>query len=109
MATTTAETPAPLTVGDLLNSPPLIPVWPDFGRDVCRLSESSTYRLAGQGRLPVAVVCIGGNADGRRGKRFVRTADVLRWLNIPGNSEAAAAATATASNERTALKDGARS
>jgi hypothetical protein len=107
--TTTTERPAPLTVGDLLTRPPLMPVWPDFGRDVCQLSRAEVYRLAAADLLPVPVVWIGSSPTRKRGKRFVRTADVLAWLNIPGNSEAAAAATATTSDERIALKDGARS
>lgn len=72
-----------MTVADLLNQPPLMPIWPDFGRDVCRQSASSTYRLAAQDRLPVPVVRIGGSPeDGRRGRRFVRTADVIAWLHL---------------------------
>lgn len=75
-----------LTVADLLDMPPLMPIWPDFGRDVCQLSASSTYRLAAQDQLPVPVVRIGGSPEGRRGKRFVRTADVLAWLHLADTS-----------------------
>ncbi|QXE36945.1 DNA-binding protein [Streptomyces sp. GMY02] len=92
-----------LTIGEIYARPPLMPLWPDFGRGVCRFSESTTYLLAAQKRLPVETVRLGR-------KQFVRTADVLTWLHLPENSEAATGATATASdehsNESTAKKTG---
>ncbi|MFF2525931.1 helix-turn-helix domain-containing protein [Streptomyces liangshanensis] len=85
--------PSPfLLVGDLYAQPPLMLLWPTFGSGVCGMSETTTYHLAAQDRLPVETVRLGR-------KRYVRTADVLAWLHLPENDDAAAAVTATASSE----------
>jgi hypothetical protein len=89
---TTAVRRKALTIGDLYDQPPLMPLWPTFGRDICGLSESTTYLLGAEDRLPVETVRLGR-------KRYVRTSDVLVWLRLPDTSEAPTGATAEASNE----------
>ncbi|MGW6743744.1 helix-turn-helix domain-containing protein [Streptomyces sp. NPDC055025] len=89
---TTAVRHKTLTIADLYDQPPLMPLWPDFGGGVLLLSESSTYLFAAQKRLPVETVRLGR-------KQYVRTTDVLTWLNLPENSDAPKAATSEASSE----------
>ncbi|MFI0772348.1 DNA-binding protein [Streptomyces sp. NPDC021218] len=89
---TTAVRRTALTIADLYGQPPLMALWPTFGRDVCLLAESTTYQLAAENRLPVETVRLGR-------KRFVRTADVIAWLHLPQNDDSAAGATATPSVE----------
>jgi hypothetical protein len=72
---------AALTVAELYDKPPLMPLWPDFGQGVCQMAESTTYQLAAENRLPVETVRLGR-------KRFVRTIDVLAWLHLPSKSDA---------------------
>lgn len=88
----TATPAAPLTIGDLFAAPPLLLLWPTFGRDVCGMSESTTYQLAAEDRLPVETVRLGR-------KRYVRTVDVRTWLHLPEHSDAAGGATPAASSE----------
>ncbi|AVH57861.1 MULTISPECIES: DNA-binding protein [Streptomyces] len=70
------------TVAQMYDQPPLMPLWPDFGRGVCQLAESTTFQLAAEGRLPVETVRLGR-------KRYVRTIDVLTWLHLPTNDDSA--------------------
>lgn len=72
---------AALTIAQILDQPPLMPLWPDFGRGVAQLAESTTYQLAAENRLPVPTVRLGR-------KRFVRTVDVWNWLGLT-NEDAA--------------------
>ncbi|MDT3395474.1 hypothetical protein RKE29_02205 [Streptomyces sp. B1866] len=90
--TASPATPGRLTIAKLYDQPPLMPLWPDFGRGICQMAESTTYQLAAQDRLPVETVRLGR-------KRFVRTADVIAWLRLPQNDDGAAGATATPSVE----------
>ncbi|MEW2177175.1 DNA-binding protein [Streptomyces sp. NPDC005406] len=87
---------ATLSIAEILDLPALVPLWPTAGQAL-GLSESTTYQLAAEDRLPSELKVI---RLGRR--RVVRTVDLHRFLGlIPGNSEAAAGATATASSEPT--------
>ena len=87
---------AKLTIAQILDLPALVPLWPTVGQSL-GLAESTTYQLAAEGRLPVELEVI---PLGRR--RMVRTVDLHRFLGLlPGNSEAAAGATAAASSDRT--------
>lgn len=69
-----------LTIADLVacDRPPLMPLWPDLGEGVLRLSESTTYEYADAGRLPVGLVRVGR-------RRYARTVDVLAWLGLTQN------------------------
>lgn len=69
-----------LSIADLYAQPPLMPLWPTFGRDICLLAESTTYQLASQGRLPVPTVRLGR-------KLYVRTRDVLAFCGLPAHPE----------------------
>ncbi|WP_326597774.1 DNA-binding protein [Streptomyces sp. NBC_01803] len=75
--TSTAQQPSDtvLTIGDLCRQPPLMPLWPDFGRGVLRLAESTTYKLLAEGRLPVEPVQVAR-------KHYVRTAHVFAFLGL---------------------------
>ncbi|MET8658187.1 helix-turn-helix domain-containing protein [Streptomyces griseus] len=82
-----------LSVAEILDLPALVPLWPTVGKAMCQ-SESTTYQLAREGRLPFEVIRLGR-------RRYVRTVDLHKFLGLlPGNSEAVAEATATASSER---------
>jgi predicted DNA-binding transcriptional regulator AlpA len=84
-----------MTVADLYSQPPLMRLWPDFGKRVCQMAESTTYQLANENKLPVETIRLGR-------KQMVRTADVLAWLHLPAtpaNSDAAGGATPAASDE----------
>ncbi|WP_062207918.1 helix-turn-helix domain-containing protein [Streptomyces sp. NBRC 109706] len=83
---------APLTIGELYDQPPLMPVWPTFGRDVLGLSQSGTYKFLAEGRLPVKAFPVGR-------RHVVRTADVLAWLHLPTNRDGAGVAAPTPSVE----------
>ncbi|MFI0932946.1 DNA-binding protein [Streptomyces sp. NPDC021019] len=86
---------AGLSVAEILDLPALVPLWPTVGRAL-GLAESTTYQLAAENRLPSDLEVI---RLGRR--RVVRTVDLHRFLGLlPGNSESAAAVTATPSSER---------
>ncbi|QYA94041.1 helix-turn-helix domain-containing protein [Streptomyces anulatus] len=86
---------AGLSVAEILDLPALVPLWPTVGRAL-GLAESTTYQLAAENRLPSDLEVI---RLGRR--RVVRTVDLHRFLGlVPGNSESAAAVTATPSSER---------
>ncbi|WP_241778552.1 helix-turn-helix domain-containing protein [Streptomyces sp. AcH 505] len=89
---TTALRREALTVAQLYDQPPLMPLWPTFGQAICGMSESTTYQLAAEDRLPIETVRMGR-------KRYVRTADVLAWLHLPTTSETPAVAPAEASDE----------
>ncbi|MGW0933626.1 helix-turn-helix domain-containing protein [Streptomyces sp. NPDC002666] len=83
---------AGLSVAEILDLPALVPLWPTVGQALL-LAESTTYQLAKEGRLPFEVIRLGR-------RRYVRTVDLHKFLSLaPGNSEPAAAATATGSNE----------
>ncbi|WP_097982284.1 helix-turn-helix domain-containing protein [Streptomyces sp. f150] len=83
---------AGLSVAEILDLPALVPLWPTVGRAL-QQSESTTYQLAREGRLPFEVIRLGR-------RRFVRTVDLHKFLGLaPGNSETAAEATAAVSNE----------
>ncbi|KAB8167041.1 hypothetical protein FH609_011600 [Streptomyces sp. 3MP-14] len=79
----------PLTVAELYDQPPLMPVWPTFGRDVLGLSQSGTYKFLAEGRLPVQAIPVGR-------RHVVRTADVLAWLHLPASGDAAGSSHPTA-------------
>jgi hypothetical protein len=79
---------AGLSVAELYDHPPLMRLWPTFGRDVCQLAEATTYQLASEGRLPVEVVRLGR-------RRYVRTSDVLAWLHLSPNDDGAEVAPPT--------------
>lgn len=87
---------ASLSIAEILDLPALVPLWPTVGRAL-GLAESTTYQLAAENRLPSNLEVI---RLGRR--RVVRTVDLHRFLGLlPGNSESAAAVTATPSSEPT--------
>jgi hypothetical protein len=69
-------TTSALTIAEILDLPPLVPLWPTVGQALS-LSESSTYQLAREGRLPPELEVI---RLGRR--RFVRTGDLHRFLRV---------------------------
>ncbi|WP_046505931.1 MerR family transcriptional regulator [Streptomyces odonnellii] len=81
----------PLSIAEILDQPAMVPLWPTVGRAL-GLSESTTYQLGAEGRLPVEVVSLGR-------RKFVRHVDLLAWLHLPENSDAAGGATPTASSE----------
>ncbi|QXE36177.1 helix-turn-helix domain-containing protein [Streptomyces sp. GMY02] len=94
--------PLPLSIAEILDQPAMVPLWPTVGRAL-GISASTTYQLAAEDRMPFEVV--------RLGRRLsVRHVDLLAYLHLRENSEADAAATATASdehsNESTAKKTG---
>ncbi|MFD7319371.1 DNA-binding protein [Streptomyces sp. NPDC059883] len=83
-------TPA-LSIAEILDQPALVPLWPTVGKALAQ-AESTTYLLAARGELPFEVVRLGR-------RRYVRHVDLLAFLHLPANSDAAAVAPATASNE----------
>lgn len=83
---------AALSIAEILDLPALVPLWPTAGQALGQ-AESTVYQLAKEGRLPFEVIRLGR-------RRYVRTVDLHRFLGLlPGNNEAAAEATATASSE----------
>lgn len=86
----TAPTRQGLTVTEALALPVMFSVWPTVGR-ACGIGRTATFQLAADDALPIPVIRVG------RQLRAKRT-DLLAFLGLD-NSEAAADATATASNE----------
>lgn len=66
--------PAPLTIGEILDQPAVIPIWPTVGRAL-GLAESTTYQLAAQDRLPIEVIRLGR-------RRVARLVDLHRFLGL---------------------------
>ncbi|MCA1223854.1 DNA-binding protein [Streptomyces sp. 8L] len=101
---TTAAQIQPLTIREVLDLPPLVPLWPAVGRAL-GLAESTTYQLAAQERLPIEVIKLGR-------RRMARTVDLWAFLGL-GNGEAAGGPAPTASSEAahesTSLQTGATS
>lgn len=94
----------PLTIGELYDQPALMDL-----RTLSRalgIAESTGYQLAAEDRLPVEIVRLGR-------RRVARTADVLAFLHLPENSDAAGVVPPTASDEHarksTAKQTGANS
>lgn len=69
--------PAPLTIGEILDQPAVIPIWPTVGRAL-GLAESTTYQLAAENRLPVEVIRLGR-------RRVARLVDLLTFLGLNGD------------------------
>lgn len=63
-----------LTIAEILDQPAVVPLWPTVGRALA-LSESTTYQLAAQGRLPIEVIRLGR-------RRVARTVDLYRFLGL---------------------------
>lgn len=63
-----------LTIAEILDQPAVVPLWPTVGRALS-LSESTTYQLAAEGRLPIEVIKLGR-------RRYARTSDLHRFLHL---------------------------
>ena len=63
-----------LTIAEILNLPAVVPLWPTVGRALA-LSESTTYQLAAEDRLPIEVIRLGR-------RRVARTIDLHRFLGL---------------------------
>ncbi|MGW3416494.1 helix-turn-helix domain-containing protein [Streptomyces phaeochromogenes] len=63
-----------LTIAEILDQPALVPLWPIVGRAL-GLAESTTYQLAAEDRLPIAVIRLGR-------RRVARTVDLHRFLGL---------------------------
>lgn len=81
---------AALTIAEILDQPPLVPLWPTVGQAL-GLAQSTTYALAAEDRLPIEVIRLGG-------KRVARLVDLLAFLHL--NGEGAGAVTPTPHAER---------
>lgn len=77
--------PAPLTIGEILDQPAVIPIWPTVGRAL-GLAESTTYQLAAENRLPIEVIRLGR-------RRVARLVDLLAFLGLNGDGAGVAAPT----------------
>lgn len=63
-----------LTIAQILDQPPLVPLWPTVGQAL-GLAESTTYQLAREGRLPIEVIQLGR-------RRMARLIDLQRFLGL---------------------------
>lgn len=63
-----------MNIAEVLNQPPLVPLWPTVGRAL-GLAESTTYQLAAENRLPIEVIRLGR-------RRVARTVDLHRFLGL---------------------------
>ncbi|WP_237532246.1 DNA-binding protein [Streptomyces sp. SID8352] len=63
-----------LTIAEILDLPAVVPLWPTVGRALS-LSESTTYQLAAEDRLPIEVIRMGR-------RRVARTIDLHRFLRL---------------------------
>lgn len=65
---------AALTIAQVLDQPPLVPLWPTVGQAL-GLAESTTYQLAAENRLPIEVIRLGR-------RRVARTVDLHKFLGL---------------------------
>ncbi|RPE44127.1 hypothetical protein EDD90_7357 [Streptomyces sp. Ag109_O5-1] len=63
-----------LTIAEILDLPAVVPLWPTVGRALA-LSESTTYQLAAENRLPIEVIRLGR-------RRVCRLVDLHRFLGL---------------------------
>lgn len=71
------------TIRDLLDAPPMLPLWPDVAA-ILDVGKTRALELAAAGELPVAAVRLGA-------RWMVPTAPLLRYLGVrpPGDPEPA--------------------
>lgn len=82
---------AALSIAEILDQPALVPLWPIVGQALGQ-AESTTYQLAARDELPFELVRLGR-------RRYVRHVDLLAFLHLPTNSDAARGPALTASSE----------
>ncbi|WP_420034666.1 DNA-binding protein [Streptomyces sp. cg28] len=63
-----------LTIAQVLDQPPLVPLWPTVGQAL-GLAESTTYQLAAENRLPIEVIRLGR-------RRVCRVVDLHKFLGL---------------------------
>ena len=68
-----------LTIAELYDQPPLMPVL-TFTGSILGMADSTAFQLIKEGRLPVETVRVAR-------KRYVRTSDVLAWLHLQPNGD----------------------
>lgn len=81
-----------LTTPEVYALPALVPVWPHGAAAGGGISRSSAYKLAREDQFVVPVVSI-------QGKYYCRRSDLLTFLGLAENVNAAAVAPAAASGE----------
>jgi len=87
---TTAVRRKALTIGEILDQPALMPLWPNVGQAL-GLAESTTYQLAAENKLPIETIRLGR-------KRVCRTVDVLAFLGLHDDAAGVPAPTAPVEN-----------
>lgn len=92
MTTRTPTRRKGLSVAEARNLPVMFDIWPTLGQ-ACDIGRTTTYQLARENALPIPVVRVGRQFRAKR-------SDLLGFLGIEDNSEGAAVATATPSDER---------
>jgi hypothetical protein len=89
---------AGLTIAQILDQPPLVPLWPTVGQALS-LAESTTYQLAAENRLPIEVIRIGR-------RRMARLVDLHRFLGLLPEDEDAAGYQPAAPSEQAIASTG---